>query len=262
MHPLATLRVGMIPYLNAWPYRNAFGGAEPRWRIEPPRALGERAAAGQLDAALLASRDALALSDRFRPLGDLGIARHGAVESVLLFSDRPAEHLSGARVALTAESRTSRALVRILLDGFLRVPNVSYVPEGEPAEACLAIGDTALALREAGRFPHVLDLGECWTRATDLPFVYARWVVRRDLATATAHALGAALRASLAAPLEWTGAPLPDGLDARRARAYLARFVYRLGPAERQGLDRFREELERHDLLRHHGHHLAMGSAA
>ena len=259
---LETLRVGRLPYLNAWPFHHASGSTAPVWISAPPRRLGELAARHALDAALLASRDALALRRHYRPLGPLGIARSGAVESVLLLSRRPVPELAGRRVALSGESRTSRALLRILLVDAFDLRDVEYVEHDEPADACLAIGDEALARRASGGWPVVLDLGAEWTRFTGLPFVYARWVVRRDVAPEAARALCEALSASLDARRDPDSAPRPAGMNTRDVRRYLAGFVYRLGPAEQAGLTRFHQELARHDLLRHHRERVAIGSAA
>jgi chorismate dehydratase len=261
MTTLASLRVGRLPYLNALPFAGPFAGDEPRWVTDVPRRLGEHAAAGRLDAALLASRDALALADRFRPLADLGIACLGPVGSVLLFSDRPVGELDGATVALTSESRTSRALLRILLHEAWGV-RPRYVEHPARADACLAIGDAALELRASDRWPWMLDLGAAWAHFTDLPFVYARWVVRRDLPVALENALTTELGARLDAPRVGVRENLPRGMTPASARAYLDRFTNRLGPAEVAGLQRFHRELIRHDLLRHHCERARIGSAA
>jgi len=261
MRGLETLRVGRLPYLNALPFGGPFAGAEPQWVTDVPRRLGALAAEGSLDAGLLASRDALALADRFQPLADLGIACCGPVQSVLLFSRRPVRELEGATVSLTGESRTSRALLRILLSEAFCL-DVRYVDAGPVADACLAIGDAALTLAAAQHWPFILDLGEAWRQFTGLPFVYAQWVVRRDLPAALKHALAEELIARLEAPRDWSGAKLPTGMTGEAAQRYLAAFVQRLGPAELAGLRRFHRELLRHDLLRHHLERVAIGSAA
>jgi len=261
MKGLEALRVGRLPYLNALPFAGPFAGPEPCWVTDVPRRLGALAAEGVLDAGLLASRDALALADRYRPLADLGIACCGPVQSVLLFSNRPVAELGGATISLTGESRTSRALLRILLSEAFRL-EVRYVETGPVTDACLAIGDSALALAASRTWPFVLDLGAAWRRFTGLPFVYAQWVVRRDLPVALEHALAEELAARLEAPRSWSWAHLPTGMTYEAARRYLAAFVQRLGPAELAGLRRFHRELLRHDLLRHHLERVAIGSAA
>jgi len=293
MTSLAGLRVGRLPYLNALAFTGPFAGAEPRWVTDVPRRLGEQAAAGRLDAALLASRDALALADRFRPLADLGIACRGPVTSVLLFSRRPVRDLDGAIVELTPESRTSRGLLRILMrEAFGVCPRYVEAPPGgdasfaahgdaqlAPGDRCplpprdgffpspradarLVIGDAALTLRASGGWPFLLDLGAAWTDLTGLPFVYARWVVRCDLSPTLERRLAAELGVRLDAPLVGLREALPRGLSEAVAREYLAGFRHRLGRDEYAGLHRFHRELTRHDLLRHHCERAAIGSAA
>lgn len=246
---LRDLRVGRLPYLNVHPFHAGWRGEEPRWVEGSPRQIGELAAGGQLDAAPLASRDALALRDRFRPLADLGIACSGAVGSVLLLSQRPVQDLSGCAIALTGESRTSRALLRILLSERVSLSGHVYVEDHAEAQARLCIGDQALLAMAEGRWPEVLDLGAAWREWTGLPFVYARWVVRRDVERGPARALAEALARSLRAPWSLGSCRLPEGCDPSGARHYLARFVYRLGVEEERGLRRFHQELVRHGLL-------------
>jgi chorismate dehydratase len=254
---LRTLPVGRLPYLNVLPFHAAWQGPEPRWRTAPPRRLGAWAAAGELAAACLASRDALALAETFRPLGHLGIACDGPVSSVLLFSRRPPEDLDGATIALTGESRTSRGLLRVLLAGYWRVRRPRFVEEAHSAEARLLIGDTALAAveaqsRAAQPWLTVVDLGAAWKAWTGLPFVYARWVVGRGQSAPFREALEHGLEAALRRFSPATEAQ----------RTYLQRFQYRLGAAEEAALERFHEELARHDLLEHHQNQDRRRSAA
>jgi chorismate dehydratase len=241
------LRVGRLPYLNAWRFHAAFDGPQPDWTTAPPRRLGERMRAGALDAALLASRDALELGSALRPLGDLGIACLGAVGSVLLLSRVPAARLGGRHVVLSDESRTSRALVRILLAGRLGARDVAWCDgsgAAEPdADGWLVIGDAALGAHARGSWPFALDLGAEWRAWTGLPFVYARWMVRRDVPREAARALAGGLARSLEAAGDPDPARLPPGVSPAAARAYLDRFTWRMGPAERRGLRRFEREL-------------------
>jgi chorismate dehydratase len=263
--PLRGLRVGRLPYLNVWPFHARWRGGDPTWVTAPPRRLGGMAAAGELDAALLASRDALALAGEMRPLGGLGIACRGAVASVLVFSRRPLAELGGGRVALTGESRTSRGLLRILLAERYGLGGLRYGEDAAGADAWLLIGDAALGRRaEVHDAAHVADLGEQWYAWTGLPFVYARWMVRRDLPARRAAALETALRRSLregegARP---AAADVPAGVSPPQAAVYLDRFDYLFGPDEEAAYQRFHRELLRHDLLRHHSPGRALGAAA
>ena len=111
----------------------------------------------------------------------VGIASRGPVRSVSLFHRRPLSEVR--RVALDSSSRTSAALLRILLhDRLGRDPEYVVMNPSLPdmlatADAALLIGDRALYFEgEESR----LDLGQEWTDRTALPFVWAFWAGRRD----------------------------------------------------------------------------------
>ena len=77
----------------------------------------------------------------------------------------------------TTESQTSIELSHILLNTLLGEQNYQEIkrknknPCSSPVK--LLIGDKAISQRK--NFPFVLDLGEVWTKLTELPFVYAIW---------------------------------------------------------------------------------------
>jgi len=106
--------VGYFPYLNLWPFVRGLPDDVERV-IASPRALAEYARAGRLDVAILPVVDLPTLTDRYEPLGDLGLAVAGPVWSVLLLTRRPIEALSGARICATPESSTSVRLLTLLL---------------------------------------------------------------------------------------------------------------------------------------------------
>ena len=249
-----------IPYANAAPFYALWGDAPFAVRNLVPRELGREAEAGTVDLGLMASADFLRLRDRFELLAPaLGVAAHGPVQSVLLFSRRPAGSLAGALVSVTPETSTSIKLLRILLDVRRGLSGMRYVRGLEPAQAdaLLMIGDRAMRMRNQRPegFTHALDLGSDWLEWTGLPFVYSVWAVRSALDPAIKAELGAFLDASLAAGL----ANLPEvarqqtepAWTAAEMEAYLRRFRYRLGPGEVKGLERFEELLRRHDLIDH-----------
>ena len=149
------------------------------------------------------------------------------------------------RVALDTSSRTSVALVKILLRERLgRDPEYVAMPPGvrpmlAAADAALVIGDPALFFE--GDVPR-LDLGEEWTRRTGLPFVFAFWAGRRGAVTQDdVRRLQAALDAGLGAIA--TIASSYNGYGAGRAlenEAYLrSNIVFRMGEEELAGLREF-----------------------
>jgi len=272
---VSRIRIAHIPYLNSAPF---YAGMQDE-RLEMidlhPRALGQAAERGDIDAGLMSIADTFR-NPQFEPLGDLGIGLDGPVHSVLLFSAKPIRQLDGATIGITGATSTSYPLLRLLLDGHFGVHPASYVrrPQGpEPADdAILLIGDAALrrAARnglEPGRrdygggilelgtsrfdepYQHVLDLSAAWKHWQSLPFVFARWMVRRELPREQRVMLVESLLDSLDANmrrLEEVAAQHADraGLTAQAAYAYLMGFNYRFGDPGETAIKRFRRLLE------------------
>ena len=172
---------------------------------------------------------------------EVAITSRGPVRSVCLFHRRPLQQVR--RVALDSSSRTSAALLRVLLRERLgRDPEYVAMPPSLPdmlaaADAALLIGDRALYFEgEESR----LDLGQEWTERTGLPFVWAFWAGRRE---AAAPSQVGRLQAALAEGLEnrpaiastYNGA----GGAALNERYLRSNIVYRLGEPEVAGLNEF-----------------------
>jgi chorismate dehydratase len=246
-----------IPYANAAPFYTLWADAPFAVRNLAPRELGREAEAGSIDLGLMATGDFLRLRDRFELLAPMGVAARGPVQSVLLFSRRPAGALGEALISVTPETSTSIRLLKLLLNVRRGLPGVRFVRGLEPsqADALLLIGDTAMRTRNRPPegFVHTLDLGADWLEWTGLPFVYAVWAVRSALEPAIKGELRAFLESSLAAGL----ASLPDvarretapGWSPAEVEAYLRRFHYRLGPEDLQGMARFEAMLQEHGLV-------------
>lgn len=256
--PISATVAARIPYANAAPFYALWSEAPFAVRNLVPRELGREAEAGTVDMGLMASGDYLRLRDRFGLLlPAMGVAARGPVQSVLLFSRRPAAALAGALISVTPETSTSIRLLRLLLDVRRGLEGVRYVRGLEPAQAdaLLMIGDRAMRLRNLRPegFTHTLDLGTDWLEWTGLSFVYAVWAVRNKLEPSLKAELGGFLEASLAAGL----ANLPEvarrqtepGWPVEDIDAYLRCFHYRLEPEDLKGLERFDELLRQHGLL-------------
>jgi chorismate dehydratase len=247
-----------IPYANVAPFYALWGEAPFAVRNLLPRDLGREAEAGRVDLGSMAAGDYLRLKDRFELIEPpMGAAARGEVQSVLLFSRRPAEALANALISVTPATSTSIRLLHLLLDVRRGLKNVRYIRGLEPAQsdALLVIGDAAMHLRNRrpDGFTHTLDLGSDWLEWTGLSFVFAVWAVRRTLEPGVKLALGRFLEASLAAGL----ASLPEvarqqtepGWRPEEVEAYLRRFHYRLGPEDLRGLERFEALLHAHGLV-------------
>src|SRR5215475_4762513 len=104
-----------IPYANAAPFYALWGEAPFAVRNLAPRDLGREAESGTVDLGLMAAADYLRLRDRFELLGPMGVAARGPVQSVLLFSRKPAAALGGGLISVTPETSTSIRLLKLLL---------------------------------------------------------------------------------------------------------------------------------------------------
>jgi chorismate dehydratase len=250
------LRIGQIPYLNLEPFhfgllasgalRQAQGAPELELHPLPPRALGQLAAQGGLDAGAFSLMDSVRLEDRFEPLGAFCLACSGEVRSVLFFARQPIAEMAGATVAVTSETATSVVLLKLLLARRYGLADVRYVELAgeEAADGCLLIGDEALRHRHGIQgLPHRYDLAEEWAAWQGLPFVFARWMVRAAAdeheKAALREALAQRLRANLAS-LDAIGRVRRDlGMTVSEIKTYLEGFAFELGERERRGMETF-----------------------
>jgi len=238
------VRLGAVSYLNAEPPVHGLdedAGSGFRVEREVPSRVARRLHAGEVDLGLIPSIE-YAFSD-YAIVPGVAIGSRGPVRSVCLFHHGPLDRVR--RVALDTSSRTSAALVKILLRERLgRDPQ--YVPMAPSLVDMLAVADAALligdpALDHEGDAAR-LDLGEEWARLTGLPFVFAFWAGRAGVVgPAGVRRLQAALASGLRALPEI--ASRHAGGEASRAGKYEGylreNIVYRLGEEEQEGLREF-----------------------
>ncbi len=120
-------------------------------------------------------------------LPGIGITAREQVRSILLISRVAPANIQ--RLALDSSSRTSAALVQILLRQYWKAGE-PQVREAEPDwremlrdnDAALVIGDPALqiSVHHSAAGYQVFDLAQVWQEWTGLPFVFALWAVRRE----------------------------------------------------------------------------------
>jgi chorismate dehydratase len=252
--------LGVVSYLNAQPL--VYGlDSDSRFVLESdtPARVAERLHRGESDIGLIPSIE-YALGE-YALVPDLAIASRGAVRSVCLFHRGPLENLR--RVALDTSSRTSAALLRLVLRARLgRDPEYVPLPPDPKAmlsacDAALLIGDPALYLEsDLERW----DLGQAWRELTGLPFVFAFWAGRPDAldvpqVRALQDALAAGQRALPQIAAAWNE---HAALNERYLRENI---VYELGPAELSGLREFYRRAHEAGLipsvpeLRFYAHH-------
>ena len=235
-----TIRVGQIPYLNSIPFYSGLSSPEFELVSLVPRVMGKCAREGQLDAGLLSLVDCLKLWDEFEPVGGMGLSIKGKVGSVALYSRFPMAGLHGKVIGITAETATSVNLLRILLEKKEQVVPLEYIALDavDECDAFLLIGDKALQKPEAGtEFPYYFDLAWEWLQWKNLPFVFALWMIRRDVDTLYKKRLAEKLQKSLKINIKEKFESIKNeaasyGMSADEVVQYLARFRYLLEPED------------------------------
>ena len=243
------LRIGHMPYANSLVFYSQLPPDKVELITLPPRNMAEAMKQGQLDAGPLPIYEVLKMGDAVVPLGKLGVATDGNAHSVLLFSRLRAENLGGKRIAVTSHTSTSVQLLRILMRDLWNISDVQLVGPNDPSDAKLIIGDEALALRRgpansSRSYDYVYDLAGEWKSLTVMPFVFARWVARREADTAQLGAmLDASFQHGMSTIEELARSVSIPHYDARDIRDYIRSFTYMLGPAEIEAIDLFRIRL-------------------
>lgn len=186
------LRIGQIEYANCTPLyhmlKEQFDCEDYEFISGVPAALNSMLAAGKIDVCPSSSFEYAIHSARYKILPQLSISSNGAVASVLLFSRVPVEELNGQTILLSSESATSVNLLKILMTQryhcnccyTVNSQNIADALESFPA--LLLIGDAALRASINETELYVYDLGRIWRDWTGLPFVFALWLCRREVA--------------------------------------------------------------------------------
>jgi chorismate dehydratase len=276
------IRIGRIPYANLFPIffvlERDMDCSDYEFVEGMPSELNRMLREGALDLSPSSSIEYIRDPARYAIIDGHSVSAQGPVGSVFLFSERPIEQLNGTAVAVTSHSETSVALLRIITEKFLGISctlDVSDRPLESRRPACLLIGDEAIRRRTelvirgegahllpggaaAGPLTHIYDLGEIWHRQTGLPFVFALWIVRKELlgpgrSAAEGKAalfekfvrdLGRAKETALRErPLIARHSPLRAFLSEGEILSYWDKLDYDLEPTHRRGLALFGEYL-------------------
>lgn len=263
------MRLGRIGYINCYPVYGAIDRGIVAVAAEPvtgtPSELNDLLAAGELDVSVVSAVEYARNAAAYRLLPDLAVSCDGPVRSVLLLSRRPVEELEQGTILLSASSRTSVYLLRLLCQDVWRVhPRFAEARAeaadldalaGLPHEAVLVIGDSALILAARRSYPYCYDLGEEWKRWTGLPFVFAVWAARREVDPAQLRAVHGGLLESRA----WGLSHLEDlavqaarvtGTNQRACREYLSGLDYGLSYKHLEGLTSFLRRLTTCGMVR------------
>ncbi len=184
--PVKSLRIGVVPFLNAQPL---LWGLKDHHQLFPaaPNEMGQLLKEGRLDLAL-APIVAYFLNPKLQIVPVAAIGCKGPVKTVRILSHGPLPQVE--KLYVDSRSQTSVFLARLILKKWFGVKNLEVKPvdmetfrpnQTKAWEATLQFGDNALVSAPTGMT--ITDLGEEWFRYTQKPFVFAAWMAR-DVPTA------------------------------------------------------------------------------
>jgi chorismate dehydratase len=262
------MRLGRIPWINCYPIYGAIDRGLVSVSAElvsgTASELNDLLAAGALQVSAVSAVEYARNAVMYHLLPDLAITCDGPVHSVVLFSKKSIEELSGCTVLLSASSRTSILLLELLCRHRWGIRPQYATARAEapdldtlaalPHEAVLVIGDAALHLSSRSVYPVQLDLGQEWKAWTGLPFVFAVWAARRDAPAVRVGAVHERLLESRAWGLahldELAAAAARDtGVGEWVCRAYLGNLDYALSYRHLAGLTDFFRRLAQDGLV-------------
>ena len=176
------IKVARVPYLSCEPFYFDMERRGIELHDVVPAGLAAAIDSGEVDAGPVPLVDYFRLEDHIQPLSGFCIASVNQASSSILHSQHPTQNLAGALIGATDEEPTSLSLLQVLLSQKHQVQPKAYVGLDDPYDAFLLTGNQGLRRRRGVRgYPHKYDLGEEWHQWTSLPFVFARWMARKDM---------------------------------------------------------------------------------
>jgi predicted solute-binding protein len=243
----APLRIGCVKYLNARPLIHGWDGPV---LFDHPAVLCTQLARNELDLALVSSFEFLR-NPIYRIVDQVAICSAGPVYSVFVAHHGEISEIE--EMELDPASATSVNLLRCLLAELKLAPDLIPTSTSEVTNrrARLIIGDQAIRFRKKHEQEfHFWDLGEQWARLVDLPFVYALWLVRPEIADP--EVIGARLRALRDKNLANLDHLVAEEKEFDRKfceHYYRENLRFNFGEKEKEGLKEFQRLCEKQGLL-------------
>lgn len=193
------LKIGKINYANLFPLyyylERESDHLEFDFTAGVPSEINNLLRKGEIDIAPCSSIEYLRRKNNYSLINGHSVSSTGPILSILLFSKVSIEELNNKKILISSHSETAAALLKIVLNRFFKIkPHYSISSAGlnealAKNSAYLLIGDNALteyiSLEDSNKNRrnalYVYDLGEIWDERTQLPFVYALWIARKDI---------------------------------------------------------------------------------
>jgi chorismate dehydratase len=241
----APLRIGCVKYLNARPLIRGWKGDVD---FDNPAVLCRKLATGELDVALASSFEFLR-NPIYWIVDDVSIASDGPVYSVVVAHRDEIDAVKEIELDLASETSVN-LLQGLLAELGLNPRFIAGSGASSPDRARLLIGDQAIRFRHEHPNFRFWDLGEEWKRLVDLPFVYAVWLIRPEVADkqSIAHQLRACRDENLARIDDLIAEQ--EDFDHAFCRSYYRDHLrLNFGEKEREGLRAFQRLCEKSGLL-------------
>ncbi|MCX6243298.1 MAG: menaquinone biosynthesis protein [Bacteroidetes bacterium] len=251
MHPA---RISAVSYLNTIPFvygiQSSGNSGDFNLSLDVPSLCAEKLRDHEVDIALVPAGAIPEMKDA-NIIPGYCIGAVSKVRTVLLLSRKPLEEIR--TIHLDFDSKTSVRLVKVLASKFWKI-NPGWVELGqgmaehpESIDSLVAIGDKTFDL--VNNFPYVYDLAEEWIRYTELPFVFAVWMARKDVPAEVIDKLNAALEFGITHRQDAVAnfqSKIPAGIDALE---YLTKNIsFELDARKQNGLDLFLSYLQEMNL--------------
>lgn len=240
------VKISAVSYTNTLPFiyglRHSSLNDGISLSLDVPSACAHKLIHGEADLGIV---PVAALPDipHAEVVSDYCLGATGAVNSVFIYSEKPAAEIRSLR--LDGQSRTSNALARILLQHHWKNEHVILV-DGE-ADAYVEIGDRTFGKQHA--HPYVYDLAWHWQEFTGLPFTFAVWVANRPLEPAFIQAFNDALAYGLS-QRDALIAELPARIDFDYRQYLMENIDYRYNEDKKQAVTVFLGLLESLDGMK------------
>lgn len=185
-------------------------------------------------------------SDGFQRIGNFGICSRAYVYSVGVFSNTPIDKIH--KIYLDTESRTSVSLLKWLCKNHWNISPAYENLAGSSGnhhcaqgEGTLLIGNKAILAH--GKYSHYYDLVGSWREATGLPFVFAAWIGKKNIAHDFIRSFDAVQNSLFHHPEKILLHPEAQMFGETFTRKYLMEYIsYSIGNEERKAIDFFLNE--------------------
>lgn len=242
------IQISLVSYTNTLPFLRAFQKEGSHHKFELIPAIPSECVElfkNDVSQVSLLPIGALGDLEDFEVISQYGIACDGAVRTVKLLSNVPIEEVK--HIDFDFHSRTSVQLASILLQEYWKInPQCQHNKDvcNTQADAILAIGDKVIDLES--KYKYGYDLGEIWKHHTGLPFVFAAWVSKSNIATSVGNELNRIFRdleqdLEIIRSEELTLKPWTD--------KYFTEFIqYKLTEQHLKGMDLFLSKLKKREV--------------